>query len=134
VKSDVESIFNYWCEMTGHTRARLDPKREATIGAMLRVGYTVGDLCLAIDGNVASAYHHGANDTGGIYDSIGLIFRNADQVDKFMTLGERARRIIDRTTKREADAPAVAERKEVTPEERAKVKQMLERIRNGAKV
>jgi hypothetical protein len=134
VKSDVESIFSYWCEMTGHTRARLDPKREATIGAMLRVGYSVDDLCLAVDGCVASPYHQGMNDRNTVYDSIGLIFRNADHVDKFMRLGVRARHIIDRSTKRETDAPTVVERKEVSPEERAKVKQMLERIRNGSKV
>jgi hypothetical protein len=132
MKPEIESVFNYWCEMTGHTRARLDPRREATIGGMLRVGYAVSDLCLAVDGCVASPYHQGQNDRNTVYDSIGLIFRNADQVDKFMALGERANRIIDRATKREADAPA--ERKEVTPEERAKVKQMLERLRNGAKV
>jgi hypothetical protein len=44
---------------------------------------------LAIDGCKASAWHMGENDRHKKFDSLGLIFRDAEQIEKFISeLGE----------------------------------------------
>lgn len=82
--AQVAAVFRHWCVVLEHERARLDAEREKFILARLRDGYTVADLCLAIEGNALSPFHQGENETGMVYDSLTLILRNGDYVDKFM--------------------------------------------------
>lgn len=86
----IEHIFERWKVTMGHPRARLDAKREKAIRAMLAVGYSVEDLELAIFGCSVSPFHQGQNDRGTKFEDIGLIFRDAEHVDKFIALGELA--------------------------------------------
>lgn len=102
----VEMVFGYWRRATGHRRARLDEKRRKTIARALAVGYSVEDLCLAVDGCMASPFHRGHNDRNTVYDSIGLIFRDADHIDKFMRLGARARAATAREEVRREETPS----------------------------
>ncbi len=105
----IQEIFDYWKLVMNHPRARLDAGRDKAIRGMLRVGYSVDDCRMAIEGCAASDFHQGVNDRSGVYDSVGLIFRNADKFDKFMDLGEQLRRRVSANLQRES-APA-AERK-----------------------
>jgi hypothetical protein len=90
MQDEVEQVFNRWKLTMGHQRARLDPKRAKAIRAMLIAGYSVEDLELAIFGCSISPFHQGQNDRGTTFDDIGLICRDAEHVDKFIKLAEKA--------------------------------------------
>jgi hypothetical protein len=78
-------IFAHWQAVMGHPGAKLDPARTAAIRRALHLGYTEADLKAAIDGCRATAHTMGDNDKGRIYDSLGLILRSADHIDRFIT-------------------------------------------------
>lgn len=82
-------IFAYWQQVMNHPQAKLDDKREKIIKARLKDGYTVEQLCKAIDGCFASPYHRGKNDNGTVYDGLDLICRDGAKVDAFIGHAER---------------------------------------------
>jgi hypothetical protein len=75
----------YW-----HDRSKI--ARESAITAdrltlvMKRIaeGFGMLELCLAIEGNLASEWHQGMNENGKIYDTIELVFRSAKHVEQFI--------------------------------------------------
>ena len=69
-----------------HTRSRPGVKEKALIKKRLLEGYTVQDLCDAIDGCHASGWHQGQNENGRKYQSLSLIFRDSDHVLSFLEL------------------------------------------------
>lgn len=79
-------VFDYWRQVMGHPRAKLDDKRKRKIRARLKDGYTIEDLKAAIDGCKRSPHHMGQNDRGTVYDDIELICRDAPHVDRFINL------------------------------------------------
>lgn len=81
--SDARTVFVYWQDRLGHPGAKFSDERKAKIVARLKDGLTVEKLCAAIDGCAASPYHMGENDSGTVYDSIDLIFRNVSKVEEF---------------------------------------------------
>lgn len=83
---DVHAVFDYWKAKREHGKAKLDAKREKKIRERLADGYTVAEICQAVDGIGNSRYHMGQNDNRTIYDDIELICRDAGKVDKFMRL------------------------------------------------
>jgi hypothetical protein len=85
-------IFAYWKEATKKRRSQLDEKRMKSICRRLADGYAEEDLKLAIFGCVTSKWHQGDNDRQRVYDSIELIFRDADKVDQFIDMGEKEKR------------------------------------------
>lgn len=85
----VVEVFDHWRSVMGHPRSRLDGKRRKRIAAALKNGYSQTDLEAAIDGCRASPFHMGANDAGTRYDGIDVVFRDADQIDKFIALSPR---------------------------------------------
>lgn len=87
----VRTVFEYWKQVTKHERSHLDSKRARLIADRLADGYTPDDLMLACFGCAHSRFHQGENDRRQVYDSIELIFRNADKLDAFMRLGEQAK-------------------------------------------
>jgi hypothetical protein len=122
----VAEVFSHWKFIMGHERARMDVKRAQVIRDRLRDGYTLEDLCLAIEGCAASAFHMGMNDRHQKYDSITLILRDADHVDQFIERGEEARRIIDaREQRKEVSGP----RTPPTEEEKVRVRELLKSVR-----
>lgn len=92
-KSDVaRRVFDFWKSATKHPRSYLDAKRMKLICARLSDGYEEGDLKMAAFGCAHSRFHQGENDRHQVYDSVELIYRNADMVDKFIRLGEQEMR------------------------------------------
>ncbi len=81
--SATREVFNYWIEKLGHTKAKFTRDKKGKIVARLKEGFSVDELKRAIDGCAASSYHMGDNDNGKTYDSISLIFRNAEKVESF---------------------------------------------------
>ena len=123
----VASVFAHWKAIMGHTRARMDLKRAQVIRDRMRDGYSVDDLCLAIDGCAASAFHMGQNDRHMVYDSITLILRDADHTDRFITLGEQAHKLIEAREQRREEAEKV--RTPPTDDEKARVRELLKSVR-----
>lgn len=95
---EVRTVFTYWQKVMGHNRAHLDTKREKNIKARLKDGYSVEDLCRAVDGCKLSPHHMGQNDTRTVYDDIELICRDGSKVDKFMALVARGADLLPTRT------------------------------------
>ena len=85
----VEEVFTFWRELLSTPRSRLDADREKKIRAMLKIGYSVEDLKLAVIGCAFSDFHAGANDRHTRYQDIELICRHAKNVDRFIAIAER---------------------------------------------
>lgn len=82
-------VFDYWQKKLNHPQAKLDSKREKAIKGRLKDGYTVGQLCQAIDGCSIDPFSQGKNDRQAIFDDIELICRNGPKVDQFIRIAER---------------------------------------------
>lgn len=85
-----QQVFDHWKIVHQHPNAVGDEKRQRTIRARLRDGYTVEQLCQAIDGCKNSPHHMGQNDTSTVYDDLSLICRDATHVDKFIKLADQS--------------------------------------------
>jgi hypothetical protein len=82
-------IFSYWQKVMNHPQSKLDDKREKLMKARLKDGYTVEQICKAIDGCKISSYHRGENANGTVYDSLDLICRDGAKLDSFIGHAER---------------------------------------------
>lgn len=91
---EISTVFEHWQTVFNHPQAKLDDKRKRYIRQALKSGYTVIQLKQAIDGCSRTPHNIGQNDRGQVYDGIHVIFRDADQIDRFI---------------RNADQPAVAQ-------------------------
>jgi hypothetical protein len=80
----VEKIFKHWKDVFNHRHAVLDPKRKKLINQALKNGYTEDQLCEAITGCSYTPHNMGDNDRGQRYDGLHVIFRDADQIDRFI--------------------------------------------------
>ncbi len=91
-----------------HYRARF-PKRFPRVHSGLpewkkirdrfRDGFTVENLCDAIDGCLRSPFHQGENDKQKCYDSLELIVRDAKHVHDFMATPARAGPVVGAKTR-----------------------------------
>jgi hypothetical protein len=79
----VLEIFGYWRTATGHTQAKLTPKRKQKITARLREGYTLEQIQEAIEGCKASPFHMGENERGTVFDDLELILRDGGKLEQF---------------------------------------------------
>ncbi len=84
VADEVDEIFAYWQKRMDSPKSKLDDKRRKAIKAALKMGYTPADLCRAIRGCSLTPHNMGQNDRNQKYNGIDLIFRNADQIDRFI--------------------------------------------------
>lgn len=100
--AQVERIFAAWREVLGHERARLDAVRRRVIEARLADGYSEAELVLAFYGCRFSAFHQGDNKHGQVYDSITLILRDADHVERFMAIAQHVGDRMQAQAQREA--------------------------------
>lgn len=82
--SEVTHVFHHWQAMMQQPSARLDEKRDRIIQRALEAGYTVEQLCQAITGCTRTPYNMGHNAYGERYDSVQLILRDGDQIDRFL--------------------------------------------------
>jgi len=85
-RQSILSVFKCWKTTLNHKRSNLDDKRKKQIEKALSLGYSSDELQQAIIGCSKSDFHMGVNDRGQKYDSINLIFRDADQIDKFIMI------------------------------------------------
>lgn len=83
-KKEIFDVFDFWKNATKHDKAKLDNSRRIKIEARLREGFTTDDLKKAVAGCMRTPFNCGHNAEGKIYDSIDLIFRNAEKVESFM--------------------------------------------------
>lgn len=89
-KGELESIWEHWKEVMESPRSKLDLDRRKAIKARLNDGYSVSDLCDAINGCRASDFHQGANQYHRKYRDISLICRDGLHVDQFIETWESA--------------------------------------------
>jgi len=79
-------VFNYWKkQVSPRSRAVLDHHRKQRIGWAIH-DYGIEACKQAIDGILKSDWHMGANPGSKKYNSIDVIFRNCNQVEKFIEL------------------------------------------------
>jgi len=81
--SKVLELFDYWRSVMQHPRAKLDKNRETKINKALMLGYTLEQLKQAIDGCANTPFNMGKNNQNKRYDDIGLIYRDADHIERF---------------------------------------------------
>lgn len=86
-RSPVRQVFDYWQEKTGHVKAKLTPERDRIIRLRLK-DYTPEELMRAVDGCLVSPFHMGDNDRHTRYDFVKTIFRDGEQVEKFIAFAE----------------------------------------------
>ncbi len=78
-------VFNDWREVMERPEAIFNKKTRTAVASRLKEGYSVTDLKLATRGILFSPWHMGKNDNKEIYDSLALICRDGNQVEKFKT-------------------------------------------------
>lgn len=83
-KNDVMEIFECWKQVWNHSHSKLDKDREKYIRAAFHMQYTKEQLKNAIEGSAKTPHNQGINEHGQVYDGIHVIFKNADQIDRFI--------------------------------------------------
>jgi hypothetical protein len=79
----VRSVFDEWVSVTGRTpRTILDDKRRRIIERAIK-SHGIDTVLDAVRGWQNSAFHRGQNDTGTVYDDLGLILRDAGKIEGF---------------------------------------------------
>lgn len=74
------SVFEHWRSVHGHKSAKLTADRRKVIQRALK-NYSDDELCEAITGYKASAWHQGQNERGQVYDALELMLRDAKHID-----------------------------------------------------
>jgi hypothetical protein len=82
--ASVAVVFGHWKLAMKSPRSKLDEKRRRAIAARLAQGFTVDDLKRAIDGCAGDPFSMGQNDRHTKFNTIGLICRDAEHVERFM--------------------------------------------------
>lgn len=82
---DAVVIFEYWKKIMDSPKAVFDPKRKALIIKRLDT-YTPAQICTAIRGCSKTPHNMGQNDAATEYNGIGLILRNAENIERFIKL------------------------------------------------
>lgn len=86
----VLEIFGYWQEVMNHPKARFDNQRRKDIERGFGLGFSVQEMKLAILGCSRTPHNIGVNTSKKRYDSLNLIFRDADHIERFMATGEES--------------------------------------------
>lgn len=80
----VPRIFAFWQEVMNSPNSKLDAKRIDIIRKALKMGYDPRDLCEAIRGCAMIPHNMGENENRTKYNGLNLIFRSADNIDRFI--------------------------------------------------
>lgn len=79
----IKEVFQHWKSTMGKDgKVKLTKKRESAVRARLSDGFSVAELCKAIDGCKVSPYHQGDNPAGTVYDDLELICRDDVRVNR----------------------------------------------------
>lgn len=103
--SPERQVFEHWKRVMGHVRAGFAGSRETKVKARLNEGYTVQDLCIAIDGYRSSAFHMGENDRGTPYNDLAFICRDGAKVDQGLALAKTNKVHEKKSEERELTIP-----------------------------
>lgn len=79
----VERIFEHWKKTMKSPWSKMSDKRRALIRKWLKT-YSPDDLMMAITGCSLTAHNMGDNDRGQRYNSIELILRDAEHIERFI--------------------------------------------------
>lgn len=109
-RSEVDEVFEYWKKVFNKPRAKMDDKREKLIRAALNLEYTVDDLKQVIDGVRNTPHNMGFNDRQTMYIDIGLIFRDADHIDRYMSKAPAKKETKPKEEEKVSRTPAVKEK------------------------
>lgn len=91
--SAVTEVWDYWIQVMRAGSKRkpvLDATRRQIIGAAIH-DYEVQGCKDAIDGCALSEFHMGRNKNNKKYDSVELIFRDAEHVEKFHEILDKSK-------------------------------------------
>lgn len=83
---NIEKIFNTWKEVLNHPRAVLDANRKKKLTSLLKQNFSVDQLLLVPLGVKNSPWHMGNNPSGTKYHEFNTIYRDADQIERFISL------------------------------------------------
>lgn len=105
VADQIRAVFDHW--RMYHSQACPRPSGESKewkkIRDRLGEGYTVAQLCRAIDGMHKSPFHLGENDRGTKYLKLELCMRDAGHVEQFLEViadHEKRAPVLSEKTKR----------------------------------
>lgn len=77
-------VFEHWRQVFGKgPGAKFSKERKRAVVARLKEGYSVEQLCTAIDGCSRTPHNMGVNEQGQRYDDLELICRTGSQVERF---------------------------------------------------
>ena len=96
--SEIQELWDYWVSKMREGSKRkpvLDDARRQYLGAALH-DYGMDGCRDAIDGCALSEFHMGRNKMNKRYDSVELIFRDSEHIEKFQE-------ILDKSTEEKAD-------------------------------
>lgn len=80
-------VFEFWQKDLGHPNAKFDKKRKARIAGLLKTGFSVRELCLAIRGAKRDKWLMGTDPKSPrAYTGIEHVLRDAEQVERLITL------------------------------------------------
>lgn len=89
---EIEQLWDYWVEkMRAGSKRKpiLDSNRRLYLGAAIH-DYGMQGCQDAIDGCALSEFHMGRNKMNKRYDSVELIFRDAEHVEKFQEIFDKS--------------------------------------------
>lgn len=133
----IEAVLAHYRKYHPRRRYHYNGVQAAGVRRALRQGYTVRELCMAVDGLHLSAWHTGSNPDGARYDSLELAVKSHEQIDRFVSLArahlrrqeaqqqrEQAKRKLERAVANRAEGLeafrriVIGERRNLTPDER----------------
>ncbi len=84
----ISIVWEHWLAVMASKRAVLDNNRKTVIGSAI-YDYGIEGCKQAIDGCASSPFHMGVNNQQVKYNSIGLIFRNAEKTEDFIQRADK---------------------------------------------
>lgn len=84
INQAIVEIFEFWKTKLQHPSAKLDDKRRRCIRSALAMGFSVTQLQEAITGCSQTPHNLGHNERGERYDGLHVIFKNSDNIDRFI--------------------------------------------------
>ena len=93
----IKKVFDKWVEATEKhpTRTKLDEKRRSVIRKALKT-HPFEDVCDAVIGWKREPFYCGKNDRNAIYNSLNLLLRDAEHIEKFRDLEREATLVIEK--------------------------------------
>lgn len=93
-KEDIQEVFDFWVETFQKKRAKLDIKRELSIGSAI-YDWGIDECKKAILGCSLSDFHMGRNKNKVVYNDIELILRDSEKIERFIDLYETEENDVD---------------------------------------